>query len=110
MYCANCNLLTDASRCPACDSRRLRLPNSQDYCFLVKKDILWAEILEDVLKQNRIPVVTRMAHSTAVLLRSNPLNQEVLFYVPYGWLERAKELEQSLFDAEVLEPDSGEKD
>ena len=105
MYCANCNLLTTAFACPRCGSNDLRVPSSRDYCFLCKQDALWAEMLEDVLTQYRIPVVTRTGRSAAMVLRSNPLNQEVLFYVPYGWLERAKELEQSLFEAEVLEPE-----
>lgn len=105
MYCANCNLLTAASVCPLCRSKDLRVPNSRDYCFLCKQESLWAEMLEDVLKQHRIPVVTRTGRSAAMVLRSNPLNQEVLFYVPYGWLEQAKELEQSLFEAEVMEPE-----
>lgn len=109
MYCANCNLLMDVPSCPVCGSRDVRPPNAHDYCFMTKKEALWAEILEDVLKQNRIPVVTRTGRSVAMVLRSNPLNQEVLFYVPYGWLERASELEQSLFDVEVLESEFREE-
>jgi len=105
MYCENCCILFEGTVCPVCGSRDVRLPNSHDYCFLTKKEALWAEILEDVLQQNRVPVVNRTGRSAAMVLRSNPLNQEILFYVPYGWLERARELERSLFDAEVLEPE-----
>ena len=50
MYCPNCYLLVSGKKCPVCGSRNLREPVSEDYCFLVEKELIWAAALEDFLK------------------------------------------------------------
>ena len=56
MYCEKCSrIIEEEVRCPHCGSRKIRLPETKDPCFLTELDFIPSGILEDVLKQNGIP-------------------------------------------------------
>ena len=59
MYCEKCSRVFDGERCPACGSRRVRQPAEGDLCFLAEQDYLTTSMLEDVLKQENIPFLTK---------------------------------------------------
>lgn len=60
MYCPNCYLLVNDKKCPVCGSKNLREPVSDDYCFLVEKELIWASALEDLLMTTEYPLSHEM--------------------------------------------------
>lgn len=66
-------------------------------CFLTEKDLLWGGMLADVLKQNKIPFLTKARLGAGMALKVGPAMERVLFYVPCSHLEQAKRLVDALF-------------
>ncbi|MBQ8835092.1 MAG: hypothetical protein IJ001_09260 [Oscillospiraceae bacterium] len=97
MYCPNCNLLTDSPRCPACGSKNIRLPMSEDYCRLAELDTIWKDALADILTQHNIPFVTKNVLGAGLAARIGPALEKIRFYVPYRCLEAARALHQGFF-------------
>ncbi len=64
MYCERCRLLTDGAVCPVC-GRNTRQPADNDECFLIEKEMLFGEMLIDVLKQNGVPPAIPMCWARA---------------------------------------------
>ena len=102
MYCSNCNLLTEDSRCPVCNSQYLREPKYDDYCFLLEKELLWARALEDLFRDNGIPFVTREVLGAGLTSKIGLAMERKRFYVPYGFYRAAKELEEEFFSSEFV--------
>lgn len=100
MYCSNCYLLVTGKKCPVCGSRNLRKPASEDYCFLVEKELIWAVALEDLLKDNGIPFVTRNALGAGLAAKISPAMERKRFFVPYDHWSTAKALEDDFFSGE----------
>lgn len=100
--CPNCRTLVQGDRCPACDNRWLDVPTAADYCYLTERESLWAGVLEDCLKKNGIPYLTRNALGAGLTAKLGTMMESVRFYVPYGDHARAKELEEALFSNEAI--------
>ena len=51
MYCEKCQALTPENEngCLRCGENARREPQMDDYCFLVEKEMMWGEMLADVL-------------------------------------------------------------
>lgn len=97
MYCEKCNIAFGATHCPICGSKNIRPPRSDDLCFLTEKEMIWAEMLEDILKQNNIPCLTKKALGIGMALKVGPMLERVKFYVPYFYLPEAEIIVESLF-------------
>lgn len=96
-YCPNCHILVRDTRCPRCDRKWLEEPNPNDYCFLTERDILWAGLFEDALRQNAIPYLTENTLGAGLAAKIGTAAGSVRFYVRYAYYHRSKELEESLF-------------
>lgn len=105
MYCPNCYVLTEESRCSVCGSKHLRVPAGEDYCFLSEKDMIWAGALEDILKQNGIPYVTRNVLGAGLAAKMGPALERTRFYVPYAHYETANNLDQEFFNGQAADLD-----
>lgn len=103
MYCPNCNVLFQDTRCPFCGSKNVREPMINDYCYLAEKDQIWAGALSDILLQNDIPFVTKNVLGAGLAAKMGPALERVRFYVPYSHYETAKSLEREFFSAEFTE-------
>ena len=112
MYCPNCNILVNASKCPVCGNRKIRKPNAPDYCFLVEKELIWADALKDILSQNAVPFTTQNALGAGLAAKMGPALERTRFYVPYSHYQTALELEQEFFNADMesMELDSSTED
>ena len=100
VYCETCKRLFEQDRCPLCD-RPGRAAEETDFCLVSEQsNPVFAGILEDVLRQEHIPVFkkSRMGAWMTALLGSGSDITEL--YVPYAALERARALEASLFAGE----------
>ena len=49
-YCKACRRLEEINRCGVCGARNLPFPGAGDFCFVEKQPLIWAGMLEDVLR------------------------------------------------------------
>lgn len=103
MYCPNCNVLVNGSRCPICSSKNIREPQPDDYCYLIEKDQIWAGALSDILTQNSIPFITKNVLGAGLAAKMGPALERTRFYVPHSHHESAKNIEREFFSAEFAE-------
>ncbi|MBR5533809.1 MAG: hypothetical protein IKU62_03070 [Ruminiclostridium sp.] len=98
VYCPKCKTLSEGTVCGFCGSCRVRLPGPDDYCLLTEQEYVWASLLDEVLRDNGIPVV-----SMEVLDQPYGLRRFVhhRVYVPYGAYEEAKKWMTELLDSPV---------
>lgn len=98
MYCEHCHLLTDGAVCPAC-GRNTRQPADNDECFLIEKEMLFGEMLIDVLKQNGVPSYHTNVLGAGIAMRIGPLMERYRIFVPYAYVDKARALTEELFSA-----------
>lgn len=103
MYCPNCNLLVNSTKCPVCGSKQIREPLSDDYCYLVEKELIWAEALSDLLSQNDIPFLTKNVLGAGLAAKLGSGVERTRFYVPYAYYKNALALEEEFFCADTIE-------
>lgn len=102
-YCPNCHILVRNTRCPVCDKRWLDEPKADDYCYLTEKDSVWAGVLEDCLRQNSIPYLTKNTLGAGMTSKIGSMFETVKFYVRYAYYQQAKELVEELFMTKPME-------
>lgn len=98
MYCERCSRLVYKEKCPGCGRRDLRLPRSDDFCFLTEPEHLWSQALRDILTEHGIEFLERDAYGAAQVKRTG-IPQRVRFFVRYRDHQRAKELNEAFFSA-----------
>lgn len=96
-YCEKCHIVFENDRCIICNSRNVREARPDDLCFLCEKQIMWSEMLEDVLKNNGIPVITKKKLGIGLALKVGPMMERVIMFVPYSCLQEAKMIVEELF-------------
>lgn len=97
MYCEKCDIITDDKVCPVCGNKKVRDPADDDPCFLVEKEMMWGEMLADVLKQNDIPFYYKKALGAGLALKAGPMFERYVFFVPYAQLSKAKDIVEGMF-------------
>lgn len=97
MYCEKCCRIIEEDRCPFCNSRKVRKPGEKDPCYLTEQDYISSGILEDVLKQNRIPYLKKDVMGAGMAIKVGPMLERSRFYVPYEQLEKALAVLDRLF-------------
>ena len=107
-YCENCHLLCEWPVCGYCGTRPLREPRADDYCFLSSRNEPWAQMLAELLQEERIAVVTRPVPQRGFGYSGERSAYTELF-VPFPELERAKELERALLTSEPSFPEDAEE-
>lgn len=109
MYCEKCKIVFEGNgRCPDCNSKRTREVKNDDVCFLTERPLVLSGLLEEVLKNNDIPYLTKGRLGAALTLTIGSFIETVCFYVPYPCLEKGKELVMELFSATEYSDDSDE--
>lgn len=94
MYCPHCHQLIKNRQCPTCHKHDGREVQEDDLCFFTEQGSVWAAILDDVLMQEKVPAVRRVASGVAPLVGSAMTRWR--FYAPYARLEDAKRVLQEL--------------
>ena len=102
MYCRFCRLPVWQEHCPICGSGELRPIRQEDLCPLVEKAHPWCDILADVLEQNGIAFHRSSVLGAGITSRIGIVADTERFYVPYGQLRQALELEEALFSGEAI--------
>lgn len=98
MYCARCNRIVHAEKCPGCGTRDLRLPRAEDYCFLSEPEPLWVRAMEDLLTDNGVEFATRKVFGAGMVSKTG-IPQRVRFFVRYRDYQQAMELNEAFFNA-----------
>lgn len=70
-------------------------------CFLAEKDVIWAGVLADVLKQHQIPFAKESSLGAGMAIRAGSLLESIRFFVPAAQLDAARELVDELFAGEA---------
>lgn len=96
-YCHKCNVLCNAHICPICGNRQLTIPKSEDFCFLVEKEMIWGEMLADVLQQNQIPFTYKPTMGAGLTMKVGPAQERYRFFVPYSHWMDARDIVDELF-------------
>ena len=98
-YCHECHKPYLEEICPVC-GEKLPLASSDDDCFLVEKQKLWADMLEEVLIHHHIPYYCEQSMGAGMSLKVGPMLETVQFYVPYSHYHEAMECVNTLFKEE----------
>ncbi len=99
LYCKDCKLVYSTPRCPVCGGKRGTPACGDDICFLTEREQMWAEMLEDVLRQNGIPYIFKNRYGRGITVTLGFGAERVSFYVKYRDLPRAREIVEELFEA-----------
>lgn len=97
-YCEKCKLAFEWDICPHCHSSKLRAPQSGDFCFLDERDVIFARMLLDMLRDNGIECFHQPVMGAALAMRTAPGNERYRLYVPYEKLPEARELMEAYFN------------
>ena len=92
LYCEMCMKLVEDQKCPNCKKSKVREPKPNDPVFLLMKDALTAAAIEEILRNNGIPSHLRGMLGSGVTAYLAYNMEPSCVYVPYGELDRAKEL------------------
>ena len=96
MYGERCNRLVYKAKCPGCGRRDLRLPGSEDFCFLAEPEHLWTQALRDILTDNGIEFMERNVYGAGQVKRTG-IPERVRFFVRYRDHAQAAELNEAFF-------------
>lgn len=96
-YCPHCHVLRERDRCSICGRRNLMAPKRGDFCFLEETEVLWAGMLEDVLRQADIPYLEKSDLGAALSVSVGRVRERIRFYVPFERMTEAKTLADGLF-------------
>jgi hypothetical protein len=84
--------LVEESKCPNCKKSIVREPKKNDPVFLIVDKALTIAAIEGILQNNKIPSYQRGMLGSGVTAYLGYSMETAYLYVPYGELERAKEL------------------
>ena len=73
----------------------------REYVQLTQAEEMWARMLMEVLEDNRIPCTAIPLFGAGFTLKTG-MQEQLRIFVPVRYLCAARELMQSLFDAEPL--------
>lgn len=97
MYCEDCKTLFEGSQCPNCVGKHIREVADNDDCFLVQKEMLWGEMLADLLRQHEIPFYYKPVLGAGITMSVGAYMDSYRFYVPYPKLGAAQEIVDEVF-------------
>ena len=92
-FCERCNALMQENRCANCGKKKLREVQDDDFCFFAVLEADKARYFEENLKLQNIPVALL---GVGLDLRTRT-SGSMKIYIPYSYLERAKEVYRLIF-------------
>lgn len=111
MYCEKCKIVFEGNgRCPDCNSKKTREVRNDDTCFLTERPLVLSGLLEEVLRQNGIPFLTKGRLGAGLTMAIGSFIETMCFYVPYSCLEKSKELVEEIFASYEEDVDEDEYD
>lgn len=104
LYCIRCNKLINPEhkKC-TCGYKKLRLAEDKDPVFLVTKNYMYGAMLQDILSKEKIPYITKPVREALAFFLDRTTFAKNHYFVPFGALEKAKELLKYYFTEEGVE-------
>ena len=99
-YCERCRSLNENDCCDICGKSHLKEVEPDDKCFLIEKEVMWAEMLIEVLENNQIPYTYTTSMGAGMALKVGPLFERYQIFVPYAYIEQARDCVRTLFKEE----------
>lgn len=96
-YCKHCMIPSGEDVCPICGAKRLWVILPEDPCYLTEQQMLWAGVLEDVLRQKGIPHMKQPVYGAGLMKTLGDFRERYRFFVPYEYLPAAREIAEELF-------------
>ena len=93
-FCEKCQAVMKENCCSICGKKKLREVQDDDFCFFVTLGADKTHLLEENLKSQNIPCATL---GSGLDLRTRT-SGKFKIYIPYGFLDKARELYNLLFD------------
>lgn len=97
-YCDRCNNIFIDDKCPHCNSKKVREVRDDDYCFIIEKELIWAEALRELLDKNNIPYEVLTKYGAGLSIKMGPYNEVYRFYIPYKYMEQATNIISKMFN------------
>ena len=95
-YCERCHVAVPEERCPVCGQSHLPAVRGDDYCFLVEKEDMWAQMLLEILEDNGVHPICHDAMDVVWVMRGGEKSRQRI-YVPFRHWDLAQELMQEAF-------------
>lgn len=96
-YCPQCYHLTENEKCDYCQFEEVRDVHDDDKCFLIERQLIWAEMLKERLEKAHIPYQCNGEMGSGMALKVGPYLENFSFYVPYCYYSSAKTIIDSMF-------------
>ena len=89
-YCVRCKHVFEdgEEKCPFCRKRKIRDAQPGDICFLEEKEPVLAGILEEILQQNGVDVLTESSIGAGLATIAGTMLELIRLYVRYEDLEK----------------------
>ena len=100
LYCEKCHYLSKDEKCNNCGDKKLRMVHDEDYCFLIEKEMIWAEMLKEILEKNKIDFVSSPVLGAGITTRIGIASETYQFYVRYTQYKEAQELIEMMFNTQ----------
>lgn len=96
-YCERCHHLSKKEVCCYCHHQKLRIVRDDDLCFLIERQMIWAEMLKERFDKHHIFYECCVEKGAALALKVGPVLENYHFYVPYSQYCQAKEVVDEMF-------------
>lgn len=96
-YCLDCYHLCNDEKCSNCNSNNTRDVLDDDYCFLIEKSTLYAEMVKEYLDKYNIPYICQGSMGAGLTLKVGPMLETFAIYVPYKYYSGAQEIIRFMF-------------
>lgn len=96
-YCEACKTAFEGARYPTCGNADARAARDGDECFLTEQDMIFGEMLADVLKQNGVPFYYKPMLGAGLTMKVGLYKERYRFFVPYEHFAQAQQVLDALF-------------
>lgn len=90
-YCEKCSLLDQEKQCSKCKQEK-REVKGDDFILIGKLDLLKANMIEPILKDNGIPYIRKAKKGSGFTAQAGSFMEEISIYLRYDQYDKAMEL------------------
>ena len=112
LYCKRCRHVfeEETAKCPICRYRKLREAQMGDICFLEENEPYLANIMNEILQQNGIDVLTESSIGAGLATIAGTMLELIRLYVRFEDLGKARELVDAYTHYDGEDPQAEESD
>ena len=100
LYCEKCHYLSKNETCSNCGDKKLRIVDDEDYYFLIEKEMIWAEMLKEILEKNNIDFISSPVLGAGITTKIGIASETYQFYVRYAQYKEAQKLIEMMFNTQ----------